>query len=169
MRKLPALDGVQILVRPHPNHIREWETWQTSDPGVALWTESSFPTSAPKAGDLYSSIAHSCAVIGLSTSVFLETAILDRPCGLVHLPQEAQGSRIACFLHYRYWLESGFIEVSQDEAECARWLVEVCEGRDDRCDERQRFVQSYLRPRGVERRAADVTVEVLRQMAEGSI
>lgn len=167
MRKLPALAEAQLLVRPHPNHYQLWSGWQPPDNNVILWGEPRMPTNEQAGRDLYSAIAHSAAVCGLSTSVFLESAILDRPCGLILHPQEAAETPVGRFIHFQYWIDIGFIEVAEDEIACARWLSEVLSGKDEHQEQRCSFLGPFLRPGGLQRRAADVVADTLREFVNG--
>ena len=159
MRKSRILKEFQVLIRPHPNAAKIWEDWRVED--APVWSTPGFPNSDEAMRGLYNSIAHSIAVVGLSTSLFLETAILDRPCALIKAAEADKNANFNKFLHFQYLLNSGFPEATEDEADCVRWLAQVAEGRDAGKEARRRLVSSFLRPKGIGRPAAEVAAEVI--------
>ena len=165
---------VQLLVRPHPKNQQGWERFAAES--VRIWPTPGFADTAAAKSDLYNSLYHSAGVVGLNTSMFLEAAILDRP-GLTFYSrrsEEAGGEgcaveRHAQFLHFRYLLEGGFLETMADAGECARTMLAILEGQDNKRAARRDFVHQFLRPAGVEAPAHRVAADVLESIAAGEI
>lgn len=163
MKAHPELDHHQLLVRPHPKFTEAFDNW--SSPSVAIWRTPAFPDGDEATRGLYNCIAHSEAVIGLSTSVFLEAGALDKPCGLIMASANAPESIHASFPHFDYLL-SGYPAVTQDEPDCARWLVEVALKQDPTAAERRRFTETFLRPQGLAHPSTPEAARVIRDLAK---
>jgi len=160
MRKHPALNGYQVLIRPHPSkNATRWEGWQDVD--APVWSSPSFPTSDEVKRGLYNSIAHASAVIGLSTSVFLEAGILDRPVALLRTSGAVSDAVFNKSIHFQYLLENDFPEAVADEADCARWLARIAEGDDNGSVARHHFVKEFIRPQGMNLPSAQVAAEAI--------
>jgi hypothetical protein len=156
---------LQILVRPYPSNQTAWQDFTPADVRVG------FP---PLAGrrqvkiNLYNTLYHAAAVVGLNTSVFLETAILGRP-GLTLLFQDAghhsDRTKHTQFPHFAYLLQGGFLEVAENEADCAQRIVGIMRGEDRKRGARTTFVQSFVRPNGLESPAGVAVADLLEEMA----
>jgi hypothetical protein len=164
MQAHPELRAHQLLVRPHPKHRAAFERLRRSD--AVVWQSPGFPETEPAARDLYNSIVHAEAVAGLSTSAFIETAILDRPCALISNARSAPNSLYAAFAHFEILLGLGYPEVARDEFECARWLAQVARGADAGAARRRDFVRRFVRPRGLDAPASVFAARALRELGE---
>jgi hypothetical protein len=172
LRCAPDGQAVQLLVRPHPKNSQGWDGFALE--GVRLWARPGFPDTSTAKSHLYNTLYHSAGMIGLNTSMFLEAAILGRP-GLTFYssPQaelaadngRAASARHAEYLHFRYLLDGGFLEVVEDAPGCAAKMLAILNGRDDKQAVRQAFVQSFLRPAALDRPARQVAVEALEKIA----
>jgi hypothetical protein len=162
LRRHPRLKNYQVLIRPHPSLPRIWEDWL--EEGTNVWLSPGFPNTEKNASGLYNSIAHAAAVTGLSTSVFLETGILDRPCALIKHSEVYKDAVFNQTLHFRYLLEFGFPEAVEDEMDFSRWLADIAEGNDKGKENRRKFVESFLRPLNINRKAAYFAAEAVLEM-----
>jgi hypothetical protein len=164
MHGYPILENYQVLIRPHPSErATKWEEWQM--PHAPVWSGSAFPSSDEVKKDLFNSIAHATAIIGLSTSVFLEAGILDRPVALIRTSDSAKDAVFNKSMHFKYLLENHFPEAAANEAECARWLAQVASGFDAGKEARRQFVSRFLRPQGIDIRSAQVAADVILELA----
>ena len=155
-----------LLVRPHPKNLRGFEAL-AGCPGIHLWPSPGFPHTEAAREGLYNSVFHADAVVGLSTSLFLEAAVLDRPCVAILL-RSGERARVtpSAFMHFSYLSDAGMLEAVDDEQAAAEALARIVErGEDGRAHARAAFVRSFLRPHGVERDAADVAAERLLELA----
>lgn len=162
MRKRPELQGWQMLVRPHPKFPNRFKKF--SDPDAVLWESPGFPDHAEAARGLYNCLAHSRAVAGLSTSVFLEAAALDLPCAMLKASTRAPETIHADFPHYGNLIEEGYPSVTADEEDFSLWLTKIAKGEDPTEEKRRKFVVSFMRPQGVEKPSAPLAAAILREM-----
>jgi hypothetical protein len=163
----PALRDLGVLVRPHPQNAAQWQTADLSDlPGVSVWPRSG---AQPDAGDaraeFFDSLAHSAAVVGINTSVLLEAAILGKSV-LVPLAPQFAGTQQGT-LHFRYLLaeNGGFLHVASALDEHADQLAVALDRGDEHADRTRRFVESFLRPRGIDWPAAPILADELERLA----
>jgi hypothetical protein len=163
----PALRELGVLVRPHPQNAAQWRDADLSAfPGVAVWPRGG---AQPDAGDaraeFFESLAHSAAVVGINTSALLEAAILGKSV-LVPLTPQFAGTQQGT-LHFRYLLyeNGGFLHVASSLDEHADQLADAVEHGDDHAERTRRFVESFIRPHGLDRPAAQILERELERLA----
>jgi hypothetical protein len=155
-----------VLVRPHPQNAAQWRDADLPGGNVSVWPRTG---AQPDAGDaraeFFDSLAHSAAVVGINTSALLEAAILGKSV-LVPLAPEFAGTQ-AGTLHFRYLLHAngGFLHVASTLDEHADQLAAALEHGDDRADQTRRFVESFLRPHGLDRPAAPILADEIERLA----
>ena len=167
MRKYPILKDYQVLIRPHPSiaskYVTDWTDWQNAD--TPVWSSPTFPTGEEDKQGLFNSIAHAAAVLGLSTSVFLEAGILDRPVALLRTSVSASDAVFNKSMHFKFLLENHFPEATDSEADCARWLAEIASGNDAGREARRWFISWFLRPQGMNLPSAKMAAEAITELA----
>ena len=145
----PILRNAGVLVRPHPERIKEW-TGVSLDglENVAMGGRN--PIDAEAKADFFDSIYYSRAVIGLCTTVFLEAAIIGRPVLTMQLP--AYRIHQEGMLHFRYLLnvEGGLLHTAPDVASHLSQLAEVINSDGSREDRNRRFLTAFVRPGGLD-------------------
>lgn len=153
-----------ILIRPHPERRKEWaETdWSALGP-IAITGQN--PVSAEAKASYYDALHYSSAVVGLVTSAFLEAAIAGRPVLTVMLPEfriHQEG-----MLHFRYLLEveGGLLSVARTMDEHVEQLKAVIGGDRSWEARQQRFLQAFVRPRGLDVPATPVFADEVEALA----
>ena len=163
----PRLRDVPILIRPHPSRVGDWEgvDWRSLG-NVALFGDN--PLEEEARNDYFDSLYHSAAVVGITTSAFVEAAIVDRPVMTIFMEdvrQEHEGS-----LHFQLLLEfaGGLMTTASTLDEHAAQLVSMLEGPPPHVLARQRqFMKAFVRPYGLDVPATDIVVEKLEEIAVG--
>ena len=158
----PALRDCTALVRPHPAHDEQWEGVDFSDlRGVAIWSHKS--TMQADQG-LYDSLFHSGAVVGLNTSAMIEAAIVGRPVYTVAAPEFTGGQTGTLHFHYLLAEHGGPVTVAADFDEHVRQLAAGLADQASVRERCRRFVESFVRPRGIDRPAAACMVEEIERV-----
>jgi hypothetical protein len=160
----PDLRTVGIVVRPHPKRIGDWrgvDLDQYAD--TALWPrDGRLPTDEAAKADLFDSIYHSGAVVGLNTSLLIEAAIVGRPVLTILAPEHAR-SQVET-LHFRYLLEvgGGILDVAAD---LDQHMVQLAAALRSGPRASERFLRAFVRPYGLEQAATPRFVDALEELA----
>ena len=160
----PALAGVGILVRPHPQNADSWQDVDLSDLGVVVWPRhGANPVESSSRAEYFDSIHHSAAVVGVNTSAQIESAIVGRGVYTVLDPDFRDTQEGT--LHFRHLrtVNGGLLHLARDFAEHHAQLEQALAGSaDDRC---RRFVEAFVRPHGLEVEATPRLVDALEAAA----
>jgi hypothetical protein len=91
---------LRVLVRPHPYNTEAWSTADLGEPDAAVWPRGPFnPAGEEGRRDLFDSLYHAAAVVGINTSAMIEAAIVGRPVLTISEFATQQGT-----LHFQYLL-----------------------------------------------------------------
>jgi hypothetical protein len=165
VRAHPAMDGIGVLVRPHP---KSGEYWRDVDlgPNTAVYPPVGSETDTPQAQDVfYDSIHHAAAVVGVNTSALIESAIIGRPVLSVLAPEFRNSQEDSIHFSYLRTVGGGALVVDETlEGHVAR-LARVVEGTEAPPDTTP-FVHEFVRPHGLDRPAAPILAEALESTAE---
>ena len=156
----PALRDIGVLVRPHPERLKEWADVSLDGiENVAL--HGGTPIDVSSRNDYFDALAYSRAIVGLCTSAFLEAAIAGRPVLTLLLP--AYRMHQDGMAHFRYLLNvaGGLLHAAPDMDAHLQQLTGVVtapEGRDAR---NRRFLTAFVRPEGLETPATPRFVDAI--------
>jgi hypothetical protein len=159
----PRLRDVGVLVRPHPERIKEWASVSLDGlQNVAFHGRN--PIDADAKNDYFDSLYHSHAVVGLVTSAFLEAAIVGRPVLTFTLPEYRAHQEE--MIHFRYLMDvaGGILRAAPDvEAHLVQLSEAIALGgaRDDR---NRRFLSAFVRPGGLDCPATPVFADALERL-----
>jgi len=168
-RPEPELQGVGVLIRPHPKRIAQWQDVDLSGlENVVCW-----PREPKLAGDretkagLYDSIKHSACVVGINTSAMIEAGIVGRRVHTILAP-EYYSSQMGTF-HFPYMLEvgGGLVEVAQSFGEHFEQLATSI-AKPGRAEANRGFVESFVRPHGIDVESTPRWVEAIEALGPGS-
>lgn len=151
------LRDVEVTVRPHPGKEQRW-----TDAGVArLGVRLALP--GPDA-PLVDTLLAARVVVALNTSAELEAAVANRPVLTWMAGEDAPGQ--AHSAHFEYLLDrsGGFVVSASSLDEHRLQLEAALHGADDP-DRRRRFVERFLRPRGLELPASECVVDEVLALA----
>jgi hypothetical protein len=161
----PAVSRAGLLVRPHPQHARQWSAVDLSTLGnAAVWPPAGAEAVDGAQSALHASIAHASAVVGVNTSAQIEACILEKPVLTVNCDVFARGQTRS--LHYQYLRRQagGFLWEAPSLCEHVKQLGAALAGRltDER--RRDRFVGSFVRPFGLDVPATPRLVDHLERL-----
>jgi len=160
----PLLRSAGILIRPHPERMREWDGVTLDEiPNVAL--HGGAPIAGDAKADYFDSLHYSAAVVGLCTSAFLEAAILNRPVLTLQLP--AYRIHQEGMAHFRYLLtvEGGLLETTCDLPTHVQQLGAAIRGDAAQDERRRRFLAAFVRPHGLDTAATPRFVDAVERAA----
>ena len=149
----PAIRNAAIVIRPHPALRNSYASMDYSDLGhVAL----SLSASRNADQELFDSLYHAHAAIGLNTSAMLEAAIVGRPVHTLVIPGFDQGQIGTMHFHYLVEAYGGLATVARDFAEHHRQLAPVLRSEPSVAPRSRAFAAQFLRPHGVGRPVAPI-------------
>jgi hypothetical protein len=143
--------------------------WRKVDPaaeGLAVWPrERPRPTrTADQEADFYHSLHYSSAVVGVNTSAMIEAAVLGRPVLTVRAA-EFRASQDGT-VHFRYLTPEGGgpAQVADDLDTHLEQLSRALDAPEEVRERGRRFVEHFVRPRGLERPATPILLEELESL-----
>jgi hypothetical protein len=142
------LRGAGILLRPHPALRNSYESLDYSDLGhVAVSLEASRNADQ----ELFDSLFHAHAAVGLNTSAMLEAAIVGRPVHTLVVPGFDEGQVGTMHFHYLVEAYGGLATMARSIDEHLRQLAPVLEGDPAVVPRSRTFAEQFLRPHGIDR------------------
>lgn len=156
-----CLRTANLLIRPHPALRRSYASLTYSDlGGVAFSLESK--------GDqeLFDSLFHAHAAVGLNTSAMLEAAIVGRPVHTLVMPGFDEGQIGTMHFHYLVEAFGGLATIARDFEEHHHQLAGVLSAPVAVSPRSRHFAEQFLRPHGIGRPVQPiVTAEIVRAAA----
>lgn len=160
----PSVRDVQVLVRPHPAHAEIYAPLEGE--GIRVFPRGGAKLAAPEfAADFHDSLLHAEMAIGINTSGMFNAVVLDKPCATVITPRYSETQEEA--MHFQHLIEAGVLDVTEGPGACAGAVGRILEGRDDKREQRRRFVEGWIRPRGVVRPAGQIVAFAVELLAKG--
>jgi hypothetical protein len=164
VRAHDVLRDVNVVVRPHPFNARAWADADFGDPRVVITPrEGEIPLGGESRDAYFDAIHHSLGTVGLSTSVFVEAAILDRVSFTVVTPRY-RGTQEGT-LHFAHVAgPDGVLVVARDWDEHLEQLAGQLVEPDRYVERVRRFVETFVRPHGREVPAAPLAVAAVESL-----
>jgi FkbM family methyltransferase len=172
------LRRANVIIRPHPANAllaaevpfqpHEWPAARRIEAHVARPFDDPrtviVQTPHEDPAGLYESLAHSQAVVALNTTAELEAGIVGRP--VFTIQPEADGGPHQATLHFHYLTREhgGFVSSAPSLAEHIRQLERMLTADEDAGTIRS-FIESFLRPHGVDRPVLPILVDALEAAA----
>jgi hypothetical protein len=144
----PLVRGANILFRPHPALRNSYVSLDYSDLGhVGV----SLNASRGADQDLFDSLYHAHAAVGLNTSAMLEAAIVGRPVHTLVIPGFDEGQIGTMHFHYLVEAYGGLATIARDFDEHHQQLSETLKGKARVSSRSRAFAGQFLRPAGIDR------------------
>lgn len=144
---IPSVRRAAMLIRPHPALRNSYASVDYADiDQVAL----SLNASRNADQELFDSLYHAHAAIGLNTSAMLEAAIVGRPVHTLIMSGFDQGQVGTMHFHYLVEAYGGLATVAHDFDEHHRQLAHVLDGPPQASARSRAFAQQFLRPHGID-------------------
>lgn len=161
-----VLAETNVIVRPHPAHLEQWQSVDLSRSGNAVvWPRGGgVPIDDERKRGYFDSLFHADAVVGINTSGFIEAGIVGRrtltPRG-GHF-DETQGGT----LHFRYLADSPLITISPSLAGHFAELERTITHKEETKSEVMKFIADFVRPAGLQQKATPIFIEAIEDAAK---
>jgi hypothetical protein len=162
VRQDPSIGRCGILVRPHPANAESWDRMSLRDiENAAVWTGPKVQADPA----LYDSLYHSAGAVGLNTSAMIEAGILGKPVFTIQTTEFAGGQEQTLHFHYLLARNGGHVEVATDLTQHVDQLRESLADPEAGADRCRRFIESFVRPRGIDMPVAPLMVDEIERVA----
>jgi hypothetical protein len=156
----PALRELGVLVRPHPERMKEWNGVRLDQfENVAFHGRN--PIDADAKRDYFESLYYSGVVIGLVTSAFLEAAIVGRPVLTFELPEYRLHQEEMLHFQYLRTVAGGLVQSATDIDGHLRQLSDAIALGGARDERNRRFLDAFIRPAGLDTPATPAFVAAI--------
>ena len=158
------LRTIGVVVRLHPNASAPWAGVEFGLENAAVWpAHGVHPVASQARADFFDTLAQAAAVVGINTTAMIEAAILGKSVLTVLVPGFAQETT----LHFHDLLaeKGGFLHVAPDLDTHVKQLAPVLDEDVAGAERRTRFVEAFVRPRGIDRPAAPAAAEAVEALA----
>jgi hypothetical protein len=161
------LREVGILIRPHPQNAEQWREVDFSSFGnVAIWPRGGAnPINAAAKSGFYDSLYHSAAVVGVNTSAQIEAGIVGKTVYTVLDPEFAETQEGTLHFHHLLNVNGGLLHVARDLSEHLAQVGVVFDEGEALARKSRRFIESFVRPQGLDRPATPLLVDAIEQTA----
>jgi hypothetical protein len=161
----PTLRSAIVVVRPHPAHGEQWSDVSLSEfQNAVIWPPvGAAPLDEERKQDYFDHLFHAACIVGVNTSGFLEAAIIGRRTLTVRpteFPQSQEGT-----LHFRYLTSAGIVTMTEELGTHLSGLAELLHRPGEPDTQVRRFVEEFLRPRGIETPCTPILVAALERLA----
>jgi hypothetical protein len=162
----PVVRSAAVLFRPHPANARQWRALDPDLPATTVWPPIGTDPNAPDfKRDLFDSLYHCAAVVGVNTSAQIEAAIVGRPVFTVRAPEFEHAQEGTLHFEYLAGSDGGFVRTAATLDEHVVQLADVLRGQFDPSATRE-FVASFIRPLGVEAPAVPAFAAAVGRLTE---
>ena len=164
----PRLREAALLVRPHPQNAEQWRDVDLDAEfgQVAVWPRQGInPIGGGARSDYFDSMYHAEAVVGVNTSGMIESGIIGRPVYAVQVEEFASTQDGTLHFQHLKNVDGGLLHLSSTleehiaQLECLPAQAEA--GR----KKARRFIQAFVRPRGLDHAATPFVVAEIEQYA----
>jgi hypothetical protein len=157
-----------VLIRPHPQNASQWEDVDLSRfANVEIYPrEGANPVDEKSVNDFLDSIYHSVAAVGINTSTMIEAGIFNKPVFTMLSPDFKNTQEGT--LHFHYLVDGGLLYISNDLDEHLEQLSRVLNGRASHKERIRNFIESFIRPQGLDTPSTPIFVEAIENLSKMS-
>ena len=163
----PHVRDVNILVRPHPYNCHAWNPDPVADlPDVTVFPRHGYnPIDPDNRADFFDSLYHSAGVVGINTSAMIEAAIIGRPVFSLLANEFADTQEGSVHFHHLLPENGGCLRMAATLDEHVGQLSQRLGDPEGALVEIERFIASFIRPHGVDRRATPIFADTIERLA----
>jgi hypothetical protein len=163
----PVLEGIGVLVRPHPYNVRDWAAVDLSDIGAAVAPRvvPELPMNDEDEALYFDSIHFSSAVVGINTTAMVESFIQRRPVLTIRTREFRETQEGT--LHFRHLVAGGdgALQVAATMDEHLAQLQDAVEHPERHRQAIESFLLAFVRPHGLERPATPILADAIEDLA----
>lgn len=152
-----------LLIRPHPQNNQPWHRFDTQSlDNVAVFPRAGGnPVDAHRKNEFFDSLFHSAGAVGINTSAQIEAGVIGRPVYTIRSADHAATQEGT--LHFNYLLSyaGGLVHDAGSFEEHVQQLSAALDRTADDEARLRRFVQAFVRPKGLQQAATPVMADAV--------
>ena len=159
-----VISKVQIVVRPHPANYAIYD--KLNLPGVSVIPRRGTLPDSSSARQLFidTSAYALGVVVGANTTAVIDSIILGKPA-IVFLNDHYSKTQLET-LHFKQLLEADVFDKVRTPEGFIAAVNRLLKGEDTHKEARERYIQSAVRPWGLERSAGEIAADEIERLAE---
>ena len=166
LRANPKTESISVLVRPHPLNPSIWQ--EISEPGVSIYPiAGDIPDDSSSRMDYVTTLRYALAIIGVNTSAMVEAAAADIPC--ITVVTDRYEASQAGRAHFKMLMEGDYVEIADGLVAGVDAVATIASGVDSKADERKRFAETFIRPKGIGTSAATIMADEIEEMIKSHL
>ena len=158
-----ALRGLGIAIRPHPDFAGDWRNVDLSTFENVVLCKTEHPVAEDARADFFDGLVNCAAAVGINTTAMIEAAIAQK--SVLTVVSDAFAQEATLHFHYMLAENGGFLHVATSLEEHVEQLGGVLEEDSAGAERRRGFVESFIRPCGINRPAAPIMAEAFDELA----
>jgi hypothetical protein len=159
----PQTGNVNVMVRPYPMNAGIWDGISTSN--MVVWPRTDeAPDITSYKQNYFHSMYYSSLVVGVNTTAMIEAAIVDRPCVTI-LTDKYRATQFGRG-HFHYLVKGDFMELANGFDHSTELVAKILGGNDEKAGNRRRFVNYFIRPKGMDRGVATLFAQAVEWVAQ---
>ena len=167
----PELAGANVLIRPHPKNRKQWEGSESlgGAPVTPLDDGGFYGFSGQE--NLFDTLYHADALVGLNTTAMIEAAILRKPVltpQLSHMPEVRRATEEMYHFRYLSGETGGFVRIAHSMDQHLEQLSGALADPGAYRESADRFVAHFIRPHGREVAGVQVMADAIDQVARAA-
>jgi hypothetical protein len=164
LQNSPQTADVNVMVRPYPMNAGIWDGITAQN--MVVWPrKDESPDIASYKQNYFHSMYYSSLVVGVNTTAMIEAAIVDCPCVTI-LTEKYRATQFGRG-HFDYLIKGDFMELANGFDHSAELVSKILEGIDGKAGNRRKFVNYFIRPRGMDRDVAALFAQAVELVAQG--
>ena len=158
--EMEKIKNTQMIFRPHPANYKAYKDFSLS--GVFFQREGNLPKDSDAMQDFYDLFYHCVAVISINTSGMVDAILAGKP--VISLERKEFSKTQILAQHYKHMRDSNALYITKTPEEFLLILKKLISGNDSKKKEREKFIQTFIRPLGVDKSAGDAVVYEVEQL-----
>jgi hypothetical protein len=165
----PQLEEIGVLIRPHPYNVDAWAAAELEVPGalVAPRTPPALPMTEQDEAFYFDSMRFSEAVVGINTTAMVESFVVRRPVLTIRSPEFRETQQGTLHFGELVSASGGALQVAGTLDEHVGQLRSTLEHPEGLQAEIDRFLLTFVRPRGLDRSATAILADAIEDLAGG--
>lgn len=161
----PALESLQLLVRPHPNNRKICADLEGLSNVLTQNEDAGIPATSAKKRLLFNTLYHAELTISLNTSAIIDAIAIGKPC--ISVKTEKYQDTHTGSAHFKNLLDANAVVMANGVDDCIQTIARHLAGADPSRQQRQDFVRRFIRSGATGRTAGESIALITQRLLAG--